>query len=428
MLTPDALPANTLPISGSGAGGGTISESGAGDGAVVSGARLVATSDLLNLVAGLDFTNAGPATLQTASKILSVATGATVCIERGVPKKRSDPVEPPVPASDVEEEDLGEKKSKKQKRLQKELGEHTTRSTDLSKIGRGVFETPIGKRSTVPVKLSAPARHAIRTGRQHQADIPPFDPSAPIPDRADEIIECPIAHDDKDKLAFGLKKRRPCGTPGCMLPDHHAGPHSNEASLLPRRISAQDRHEADHPADDEVTVTHVKSDKRAMIVTKNENGVSCFGGSTPALVKMNARRANIIDSLKTKHGADFGGDGAGIDQVSDHFIALMLASGYKEGTFDPKTNYQNKDGNVYKYPGYLRKFMEAGIFNVRSDFFLPGAKAKATKFAEKYGFETSKRSPKYGGMTDKQKAALARKLQNDVMHGFDDFVKLSSTV
>ena len=74
-----------------------------------------------------------------------------------------------------------------------------------------------------------------------------------------------------------------------------------------------------------------------------------------------------------------------MEQVSDHFTALLLASGYTEGSFDYKKNCHNLDGNVYKYPRYLRKFMESGVFKVRSDFFLPDAKNKALEFAEKYG-------------------------------------------
>ena len=422
-----------------------VTETGAGDGAVVT-YQLVATSDLLKLIAAVDLSKADPSTLQSVSKLL---TEANATVAASMSKKRNEPdVNNGTKTAAVEEEDPKEKKAKKQKRLQKQLGEYTTTADDVSNLGRGVFQTPAGKRPIKPTTPSAPARDGIRTGRQYQADIPPFDPTGFTRERADQLVEDPVA-DHKAKLADGLKKRRPCGTPGCMLPDHHAGPHSNEASVGSRRLClpardtsdtpketvAEDQQDEDSvkgdepnvdPMDDEVTVTEIKADNRLLIQTKDKNGACRMGGSTPVLVKLDARRASIIDGLKKKHGADFGGDEADMEQVSDHFTALLLASGYTEGSFDYKKNCHNLDGNVYKYPRYLRKFMESGVFKVRSDFFLPDAKNKALEFAEKYGIETAKRSPKYATMNDQQKAAFAHRHKINIMHGFDDFVKLSS--
>lgn len=328
------------------------------------------------------------------------------------------------------------KNAKRQKRLEKELGEHVTASDDLAMAGRGVFDTPAGNRN-------ATASVRIRIHNKYQANIPAFNPGGVVDDRGDTLDGDPVGSADASITAGCVKKLRSCGTPGCILPDNHMGPHSAEVALLPSRRFCFAYHRVGKKPEEGVTeersgggigkessddkddkVKKIISGKRVILQT-TASGRSVMGGSAPVLCDMDSRRCGIVDNLKIKFGSDFGGEEAGIEELAGHFTALLIIAGYSEGSYNKERDAYTMDGTVYKYPRYLRKFMEAGVFGKRSDFFKDGAKDKAVAFATTYGVDAAMRSPKYSGMNDHQRSVFANRHKLNLMHGFDDFVKLA---
>lgn len=392
------------------------------------GDNLTRAGQILQIASAIDVSRADTATLRSLSSLLGYVNTTVIA---AISDKRATLEADKEAETDKEEE----KKAKKQRRIQRQLGEHVTTADDPAAVGRGVFQTPVGKRSATMAAPNAPAR--IRTGRNYQADLPEFDPDGVTTDRGDTLNDDPVGSTNASITAVGMKKRRPCGTPGCILRDNHAGPHSTEAALPSRRLCVSSRSVGKKPeeavaekrsgsgeesSDDEVK--EIISGKRVLLQTTT-SGKSVMGGSAPVLVAMDSRRSAIIDDLKKKFGSDFGGEDAGVDELVGHFTALLLIAGYSEGSYDKEKKCQSMDGTVYKYPRYLRKFMEAGVFVKRSDFFADDAKEKATAFATKYGIDTAKRSPKYADMNNHQKSLFEKRHKLNLMHGFDDFVKLS---
>tara|TARA_B110001450_G_scaffold8068_3_gene8126 strand:+ start:430 stop:1602 length:1173 start_codon:yes stop_codon:yes gene_type:complete len=349
----------------------------------------VTPHDLVQFVSDVDMTQAEESTLR---KLDSALMQLKQSVEARLAEKKRSGEEVTQQTSDA---NAMAKKLKRLERLEHQLCEDVSKCSDMSLAGRGMFATPT-KRIIAAHAAGVPAAPAskdghggvIRIGPNHQAEVPRFNTMVSIKHRGDQLVQDPAG--DEQKQQKQQKQQKACGTPGCIFHDYHSGPHSNDASLSSRRVCP--------PA-----LATAQDDKP---------------------VVLDERRTDIIDKLKKKHGSDFGGDNANVDQVSDHFKVLLLLNGYKDGSVC-KAGKCTLDGVAEKYPRYLRLFMNSEVFNARSDFFLEGAKDKATEFAKKFAIECAKRSTKYNFMSEAEKAYFLKKQRLNIMHGFCDFVHLS---
>ena len=149
-----------------------------------------------------------------------------------------------------------------------------------------------------------------------------------------------------------------------------------------------------------------------------------IAGTVPRLVCMDAHRLSLVHAIVDRHGDSFAEGGR--EATPAEFQKLLLEAGYSEGSLDKVTHKNRKDGNVYKYPGYMSEFFTARVFEKRCDFFAPNARKAAWQCASRLGTAKARASPKYAGLTVEQRGALERKLTNTLMHGFDDYVQLAT--
>lgn len=221
------------------------------------------------------------------------------------------------------------------------------------------------------------------------------------------------------------KKRIRVDSPACSSTSTRSG---NPASDAESEFEEEEIHDEELPGQKRGrrdVIRHVKCTSRGVVGSKRQlEAPNLVYGSDPVLVPMDARRQGLIDSIVKKHGADFGGDSASLEDIKKQFMVGLIKAGYSEGSYNTKRSHYNCDGVVYNYPKYLAKFMEGGVFKTRADFFAPGAKHAAEQFAWQYAKKTATAVKSFASQTETVQKRRIRKYFTNVMHGFDDYVKI----
>lgn len=136
------------------------------------------------------------------------------------------------------------------------------------------------------------------------------------------------------------------------------------------------------------------------IQTVGASGLSRLAGSKPKLTDISADdKATILSEITVCDDAD---------SVLEEFKTLLRAEGYTRG---------RGDGNLRKYPGYLKMLFDSGEFASRSDLFADGAKAKAYSVYNKIADEKSKQP---------NMKTTAKRYVTNFRQGFDRFVSLAT--
>ena len=157
-------------------------------------------------------------------------------------------------------------------------------------------------------------------------------------------------------------------------------------------------------------------------------------GSKPNLVEANDERSAKMQRLRETHG--FGSTGAGKEACMAEFQWRLFRFGFSEGSWkhsaicDRKCNRTctgmcKNDGNVYTYPRSMGHMFDAHVFSKRSDIFEPGAELRALQWCTEFGNSAARRSTIWESSDENKRQKLIKKLRNDEMHGYSNFVELS---
>jgi len=110
--------------------------------------------------------------------------------------------------------------------------------------------------------------------------------------------------------------------------------------------------------------------------------------------------------------------------LSARFSLMLLQRGDYAGGMCKSASSCKTDGNVFKYPRYMKQFVFAGVAKKEGDF-CDANRPAALKFARQHALQkapTHKVSGRpWDELTHSKRAALVQRLCTSVMHGFDDF-------
>jgi hypothetical protein len=195
-------------------------------------------------------------------------------------------------------------------------------------------------------------------------------------------------------------------------------------------------------ADDKVKAVPTNAWRKVPVWKKRKDGTvgnrpfQKFDGSEPELDPTRPENVKAIADLEEKHGFSDDYDPTTLldeDMDKEEMIELTVAymkylmckKGYKVG-LKPNGGIRG-DGAAYKYSTYTRRLFGTDWFNTAADFVSERrrwALCITRAYAEETAPGTSHKGRKFEEANDKQKEAHIVKLQNNEMHGFDDFSKV----